>query len=293
MIAVEPEITDIFVFVHGWRNNRQRAIGCGERLAGILHAQFDAHNQMYRHLNRFRPLFVVISWPSMSNPFPSGYRRIRDRAHDMTNRGHADFIIAQLLGYLNSVREPPSPGPDVLRARKGQYLHCIGHSFGGRLLCEAIMAAAEPRAPTLEWPWIPKEYPYTVDTLLVFQMATQPTDFAGRYSRLMTAAPIGGPIVLTFSRADRALRRWHRFAEGTPGLGAFGASGPQDAIQEVRLPRADERLIIQPALGRIVNVDSTWRFKRGRFSRPEGAHSDIWHPESANLLLSLVDQARP
>ena len=154
------------------------------------------------------------------------------------------------------------------------------------------MAAAEPRAPTLEWHWTRKEYPYTVDTLLLFQMATRPADFAGRYARLLTAAPIGGPVVLTFSSADRALRLWHRFAEGTPGLGARGAAAPRDAMQEVRLPKAGERLIIHPERGRIVNVDSTWRFKRGRFSRPEGAHSDIWYPESANLLLSLVDQAR-
>ena len=155
------------------------------------------------------------------------------------------------------------------------------------------MKAAEPKAPTLEWPWAHNEYPYTVDDLLVFQMASRPADFGGRYSRLLTAAPIRGPVVLTFSRADRALTLWHRFAEGTAGLGARGATAPQDAIQQVRLPKLGEQLIIRPERGRIVNVDSTWRFKHGRFSRLEGAHSDIWYPESANLILALVDQARP
>jgi len=97
---------------------------------------------------------------------------------------------------------------------------------------------------------------------------------------------------LTFSRGDRALKLWHRFAEGSRGLGALGANAPQEAIQSVRLPRMDERLIIQSDKGRIVNVDSTWRFKRGRFFYAAGAHSDIWYLESANLVLSLVDAAR-
>ncbi|MEV6341344.1 hypothetical protein AB0M12_42320 [Nocardia vinacea] len=41
-----------------------------------------------------------------------------------------------------------------------------------------------------------------------------------------------------------------------------------------------------------MNVDATWRYRRGRFWRPEGAHSDIWHPESAHLLLALAELAR-
>jgi hypothetical protein len=247
---------------------------------------------MYPSLGDFRPLFILIRWPSMSNPFPAGYRRIRERAHAMTTQGYADFVIAHVLGYLNSVRELPSDRPPTLGTNKGQYLHCIGHSFGGRFLCEAVMAAAEPTAPTLAWPWRSADYPYTVDTFLVFQMAARPDDFADRYAPLLEAAPISGPVVLTFSRADRALKLWHRFAEGSRGLGAFGANAPHNAIQWVRLPRMDERLVIQPDNGRIVNVDSTWRFKRGRFFGFAGAHSDIWYPESANLVLSLVDAAR-
>jgi esterase/lipase superfamily enzyme len=292
-IALTPEVTDIFVFVHGWRNSTERASQSISKLVRLLQAQLAAQEAMYRELTGFFAFFVLIRWPSMSNPFPEGYRRIRDRAHAMTTQGHAEFVIAHILGYLNSIRELPSAEPPTLRTNRGQYLHCIGHSFGGRFLCEAIMAANEPTAPTLAWPWARNEYPYTVDTLLVFQMATRPDDFADRYSPLLTAAPISGPVVLTFSHADRALRLWHRFAEGTPGLGAYGATAPRDTIQVVRMPRMDEYMTIRPENGRIVSVDSTWRFKRGRISRPEGAHSDIWYPESANLVLSLADAARP
>ena len=292
MIEVSSDITDIFIFVHGWRNSRERASRDVARLAGLLSEQFMRRKHLYPSLGGFRPMFILIRWPSMSNPFPGGYRQIRERAHAMTTHGYADFVIAHVLGYLNSVRELPSDRPPTLRTNKGQYLHCIGHSFGGRFLCEAVMAAADPTAPTLAWPWRSSDYPYTVDTLLVFQMATRPDDFAYRYASLLETAPISGPIVLTFSRGDRALKLWHRFAEGSRGLGALGANAPQEAIQSVRLPRMDERLIIQSDKGRIVNVDSTWRFKRGRFFYAAGAHSDIWYLESANLVLSLVDAAR-
>jgi hypothetical protein len=293
MIPVAPDITDIFVFAHGWRNTRERASESVMKLTELLHEQLNANKALFPRLGNFRSLFVLVRWPSMSNPLPWGYRRIRERAHAMTTHGHAEFVIAHILGYLNSVRKLPSSEPPTLRTRRGQYLHCIGHSFGGRFLCEAIMAAAVPTAPTLAWPWTNKNYPYTVDTLLVFQMATRPDDFAGRYAGLLTASPISGPVVLTFSHADRALGLWHKLAEGTPGLGAHGATAPKDSIQCVKLPPAGDRIVIHPSAGRIVNVDCTWRFRQGRFWRPEGAHSDIWYPESANLVLSLADAARP
>ncbi len=293
LVPVNPDVTDIFIYLNGWQNTPGRAANSVGMLAEMLRGQATAEKGFYPGLRNFKPLYVLIRWPSKSNPFPWGYRHIRDRAHAMTTDGHAEFVIAHILGYFNSARKPPSAAAPALRTSRGQYLHCVGHSFGGRFLCEAIMAADNPVAPTLAWPWTDKRYPYTVDTLLVFQMATRPDDFANRYAKLLTDSAISGPVVLTFSRADRALGLWHRAGERTRGLGARGATAPRESIQTVRLPQASERLIIDPAAGRIVNVDCTWRFKRGRFTRVEGAHSDIWYPESANLLLSLAAAARP
>lgn len=67
----------------------------------------------------------------------------------MTEMGYAEFFLASLLGYLHGERRQPQRGPDILRVEGGQYLHCVGHSFGGRFLGEAIAAAATPSAPTL------------------------------------------------------------------------------------------------------------------------------------------------
>jgi hypothetical protein len=227
----------------------------------------------------------------MSNPFLSGYRRIRDRAHAMTTTGRAADVLAHLLGYLNAHRRLPG-SPPTLRTSAGQYLHCVGHSFGGRFLVEAIQAAADSRPSVLGWNRTNPRYPYTVDTLLVFQMAAPPNVFAERFARILHDAPINGPITLTHAGTDRATGLWHRIAEGKPGIGHIGAQQPADHISHTKLLGLRNNYRRADFDTRIVNVDSAWRFRRGRTRNPAGAHSDIWYPESAHLLLSLAHLAR-
>ena len=107
LVPVDPDVTDIFIYVHGWQNASDRASNSVGMLAKMLRDQV-AGKGRYPGLRNFKPLYVLIRWPSKSNPFPWGYRRIRDRAHAMTTDGHAEFVIAHILGYFNSVREPPS-----------------------------------------------------------------------------------------------------------------------------------------------------------------------------------------
>ncbi|WP_328544028.1 hypothetical protein [Streptomyces europaeiscabiei] len=291
MLSIPSGTTDIFVFVHGWRNPPQRATAAACKLFEMVDRLYSSHPQNYPALGRYRGFYVLVVWPSLSNPFPSGYRRIRDRAHGMTTGGHAEFILAQLLGYLNTSRQVPRDLPPTLRTKSGQYLHCVGHSFGGRFLAEAIRVAADPKPPTLSWPWGDKGYQYAVDTLLVFQMAARADDFAGRFSDLLVKAPIGGPIILTFSRFDRALTLWHRIVEGIPGIGAYGAIQPSGLIKSIELPAVGQDFV-HADIGQVTNVDASWKYRRGRWVRPEGAHSDIWHPESAHLLLGIAAGAR-
>ncbi|MFJ9249914.1 hypothetical protein [Streptomyces sp. NPDC101776] len=91
-------------------------------------------------------------WPSSSrSKLKGGYERIRDRAHAMSaeGKGHAPYVVGHLLGYLDGERGDPT-APAVLAGRSGQYLRLMGHSFGGRFLCEAVQRAAEP-PPVLGW----------------------------------------------------------------------------------------------------------------------------------------------
>jgi esterase/lipase superfamily enzyme len=279
LIRTPPATTDIFVYVHGWRNTTEQALDGARALFGGIVERAAERAGQYPGLHRFQPYFVIVRWPSESDVLPDGYRRIRDRAHAMTSTGHAAHVLGALLGYVDAKRERPI-GPGTMQTADGQYLHCIAHSFGGRMLAEAITwAAAPPEPPTMGWPW-PSTHPFTVDTLVVFQMAAPPDVFTTHFTSLVDGdAPITGPVVLTRSTHDRALADWHRIPEGVAGIGAIGATDrPSITLHRVDEPyaRAD--------FGRVTNVDASWRFS---------GHSDIWHPESMHLVLSLASLSRP
>jgi hypothetical protein len=282
-----PEVaTDIFVHAHGWRQDERRALAAARRMFSAIWRQYHEDPGRYPALGGFRPHFIAIRWPSMSRPFRAGYTRIRDRAHAMTTSGHAAHVLAGLLGYLARGREPLHQ-PGKLRNARGQYLHCLGHSFGCRLMGEAILEAATPRRRrTLAWPWTTAQ-PFAVDGFLGFQMAAPPDIFAGRFRALAEGrAPIVGPVALTVSRHDRALSLWHQRPEGSPGLGAVGAAG----APTITLHRMEEPYLAAE-FSKVTNVDAAWRYRRGGLLA--GAHSDIWHPESVHLVLSLAELSRP
>lgn len=289
-LHVPETATDLVVFVHGWQNNGRTAEKRGTRFFTLLETTYQARREYYPAIGSWSGHYVIVRWPSTSSPFPRGYRRIRDRAHAMTTRGRAAEVLAHLLGYLNEARRLPA-GPPTLRTSAGQYLHCVGHSFGGRFMVEAVQAAAD-RPAVLGWNRADPRYPYTVDTLLVFQMAASPDIFAARFEPILHSAPINGPVVLTRSTADRATGLWHRLAEGTRGIGHIGADAPAEHIGDVELRAPGIPYRHDELDHRIVNVDAGQVYRRGRCWNPAGAHSDIWYPESAHLLLSLADLAR-
>lgn len=277
--------------MHGWRNPRAQALARAARFFSLVESAYAASLERYPTLGAWRGHYVALRWPSTSDPFLTGYRRVRERAHAMTTAGHAGQVLGQLLGDLNVRRRRPGH-PPTLRGAGGQYLHCVGHSFGGRFIGEAVQAAAGDRPAALGWKRAEPRYAYTVDTLLVFQMASPSSIFADRFSRILHDAPINGPVALTFSRADRATGLWHRLAEGATGIGFAGATEPSEHIASTLLRRPDEPYGVEHFSERIVNVDASWRFRHGRWWHPSGAHSDFHHPESAHLLFSPAGLAR-
>ncbi|GAA3005495.1 hypothetical protein [Actinokineospora diospyrosa] len=284
-LAVPETATDIVVLVHGWRNTPATALARAERFIAVIDG---AYGPRYPALP-WACHYVIVRWPSQSSPFLRGYRRVRDRAHLMSTTGHAADVLAQLLGYLNTNRTRPN---GTLRTAGGQYLHLIGHSFGCRFLAEAIQWAAESRPGTLGWNRADPRYPYAADTLVLFQMAAPHDSLTQRFPRLVADSPIAGPVVLTHATTDRAVGLWHRLAESTPGVGFRGATLPPDQITPTRLHRLDEPYTAADFPTPVVNVDATWRFRKGHRLLPAGAHADIIHPESAHLILSLAHLAR-
>ena len=306
-IVLPADVTDVFVWVHGWRNGIDEAVASARRLFASIVELARSRGRVYPLLSEFRPAFVAVHWPSMSRPGPIGYRRIRDRARKLTDEGEAEFFLASLLGYLEVKNaRVEGIGSKVLRARGGFSVHCIGHSFGGRFLVAALRAAAAPKSPkTLGLmkdvgmasrrvlsAGTDERFEFTADSMMIFQMAAPAKSYSSELQLLVTSSPLSGPVVLTHSRKDRANCLWHRAAEwGQPGIGCRGAKEPSREIQAIRLKELDKSYSVKDFNSRIVNVDATWAFRKA-WLRVEGAHSDFWYAESIHLLLSLVNLLR-
>jgi hypothetical protein len=227
------------------------------------------------------PGFVAVHWPSSSLTTLSGYRKIRDRAKYMTSRGEAEFFLASLLGYLDLGNERSSDRK-VLRTKDGFYLHCLGHSFGGRFLAAAIKAAATPFAKERKILAAHREtgVAFNVDSLCVLQMAAGCRAFGSEFEALLKG-PICGPIVLTNSTSDKALCAWHKISEGETGIGCSGAVEPHDRITSINLHAVD-RPYLDPDFSKdITNVNGSEYFIGGGWI--EGAHSEFWHAEPSTL----------
>ncbi|MFC9128999.1 hypothetical protein ACFT4A_19400 [Streptomyces sp. NPDC057099] len=280
--------TDLLVYVHGWRTEPDAALVAVRRLLALASAQYDRRPALYRGLRPWQPWTVLVRWPSRSLPSLGGYRRIRDRAHAMSTRGHAAHVIGRLLGCLDGLRGDPA-APPVLTNREGQYLHLIGHSFGCRFLCEAVQWAADEPL-TLGWSTPePPGRPFTVDSMLLLQMAAPRDAFATGFPAL-SEAPLRGPVVATYSRHDRATGFWHLRAEKRAGVGHAGIGTAPAPVSAIRmLPRA-EPYPLAALDHRFVSVDASDVFVRGH--GPAGAHSDHLRPETAHLLLSLAAHSR-
>ncbi|MFJ2745043.1 hypothetical protein ACIO3O_35910 [Streptomyces sp. NPDC087440] len=281
-----PGTTDLFVYVHGWQTSPESAVQAALDLLGLLRKQYEARRELYGRLDPFEPWVLLVRWPSASSPGLRGYRRIRDRAHRMSH-GDGKRILGRLLGYLDAGRGDPRGA--VLGTREGRFLHLVGHSFGCRVLCEAVQWAAEET--TLGWSARPVDprRPFTVDSVLLLQMAAPRDAFETTFTALENA-PVRGPVVATYARRDWATGMWHRVAEKRAGIGNQGIGPAPRPVRGIRMRGAVEAYDRDLLDHWFVSVDASAVFTAGR--GPAGAHSDHLRPESAHLLLTLADYSR-
>ncbi|WP_330306954.1 MULTISPECIES: hypothetical protein [unclassified Streptomyces] len=281
--------TDLLVYVHGWQTKPDSALSAVQRLLALATSQHERRRALYPELTPWRPWTVLVRWPSRSLPSLGGYRRIRDRAHAMSTDGHAARVIGRLLGYLDAHRADPAAS-GVLANRDGQYLHLVGHSFGCRFLCEAVQWAADAPGATLGWSTPePPGRPFTVDSMLLLQMAAPRDAFTATFTAL-AEAPLRGPVVATYSQHDRATGFWHLRAEKRAGIGYAGIGTAPAPVSAITMRGVEEPYPHDVLDHRFVSVDASEVYVRG--SGPAGAHSDHLRPESAHLLLSLADHSR-
>lgn len=291
-VVLPPNVTDVFVWVHGWQNDDERALASAREMFSGLDYRMRNLASMYPRISNYVPAYIAVHWPSMSTPGLVGYTAMRNRAKEMTTKGTAEFLLAALLGYLNT-NNHRDDRRKVLRAQAGFYVHCLGHSFGGRFLTAAIKASATPTERVHKVLAAVKRetaHEFTVDSLCVLQMAAPATAFYSEFMALLDDSPLSGPIVLTHTIHDRALCIWHRLSEGQPGIGCKGASSPSTRIGSIALLDASISYPDDAFVMDITNVDASLVFKADE--PVVGAHSDFWHPETFHLIASVVEQVR-
>ena len=303
-VVLPSDVTDVFVWVHGWRNTHEDALTSARRLFAGIRSVFNAQPTMYPKVRSFVPAFLLVRWPSMSSPLPGDYVRIRDRATGLTEQGDAEFFLASLLGYLEQKnRRVGGAGSKTLASSSGFFIHCIGHSFGGRFLVSAICAAGNPQARTLsllkhlqgssrKTLSAPSSngFEFTVDSALIFQMAAPNTAYGVKLSEMIRKSPFRGPLILTHSEHDTANCYWHIKTEGEPAIGCYGAAQPATMLSGIALHSVDRPYDDSCFSSAIINVNANHVFSASGLAA--GAHSDIWYEESIHLLLSLVSHAR-
>lgn len=183
-----------------------------------------------------------------------------------------------------------SANPSHSSAASSPRYCAIGHSFGCRFLCEAVQWAADEESLTLGWSTPePHGRPFTVDSMLLLQMAAPRDAFATTFTAL-AKAPLRGPVVATYTQHDRATGFWHLRAERRAGIGYAGIGTAPAPVSGIRMLSPDEPYPLSALDHRFVSVDASDVFMHG--SGPAGAHSDHLRPESAHLLLSLADHCR-
>ena len=200
--------------------------------------------------------------------------QMKDRAGVVGSRG----VAALLTGLL----EQPSPA-----------VHCVGHSYGAKVILSAICA--------------PRSGPASVRSVLLLQPAVSAQCFApdaggtGRPGGFRAALErVQLPILSTFSAHDAALTRFYQWAmrrrqdagepeiaaAGPPRYGALGGFGPGGLggaadIIEVRDPGTPYPL--GPGPLRVHGVRAT---------RTISSHGDVSNPSTWWMMQQLLHQPR-
>ena len=175
-------------------------------------------------------------------------------------------------------------------ADPGIRIHLMGHSFGARLVAYSL-SGLPPAATGAQSP---------VKTLYLIQGAFSHFAFANPVPDVLVSGPgalsafthnVNGPLLSTFSAADRAVGWWypaasalaHQDAENADDLtyqwGGMGHDGyQQQPPGGITLPLAPKGTAygFQPGLFYLLDSNAIIAANQSQFS---GAHSDIRHPE--------------
>jgi len=182
---------------------------------------------------------------------------------------------------------------DLSTASSSLRIHLLGHSFGARLVSFSLKGVATPGAANIK-------------SLMMLQGAYSHNAFGtnlewGTPNGALNGqeAKVSGPIVACFSEFDTAVGDMYVLASMAaqenaaavaaslqPEWGGMGHDGVQGGVTVSALSIVSGTTTYPVAQQGFVNVDAKAVVCTGHF--PSGAHSDIFHPELAGVLVAAA-----
>lgn len=205
------------------------------------------------------------------------YYEMKNRAGVVGERG-----LGPLLGALSGPDGPPR-------------IHLIGHSFGARLVSYALAGLpSADTSPVKSLTLVQGAFShFTFNRALPFD-ASRGGGLAGLEER------VDGPLLSTFTAADRAVGWWYPAAsmlarqdsQSVEDLGfrwgAMGHDGYQQNPAAATLPMTEAGKPYEFERGHFYRLDANAVIDDASQSEFSGAHSDIKHPEVAWAIVSAA-----
>ncbi|WEO98368.1 serine-threonine protein kinase [Streptomyces sp. FXJ1.172] len=221
---------------------------------------------------------------SIPNPWNGAKELLRQAAY-YTMKRRAGTVGEHGLGPVIGKLAGAAPGVRV---------HLAGHSFGGRLVSFALRGLPEGVRSVKSVTLLQGAFSHYAFA----ERLPQAPDKAGTLKDLQ--GRIDGPLVSCYSHFDAALGTFYPLASRLSGddrscvgseiaavlgpqWGAMGHDGVQAVPGTARLDLAAALASGLPATG-CVSIDAASVVRRG--GAPAGAHSDIVHPELAQVILA-------
>lgn len=287
-------VQDFVVFIHGWNKNVASAEGDYQNFLCRLHAQLRGK---IRNTKREGGLLVLgVFWPSTITSqakepellLPVSYFQIRNRADAIAKAGLAQTFDGIAADLAERRRTSGSPG-------EGLRFHLIGHSFGGRMLVEALHAMQGPRLV---------EFLTAADAVnvVLINPAISPASFAWIDTAIESALRAKQPARFTTTTgsylfnlhsfndsANRTLFRLASAFNDDPSECAAGACGVA-AYATICIDEAGRiEPVAAPALrGTDVRIN-VWNVDTTKFVFD---HSDIYKGRMSTLLVTLLYDAK-
>jgi hypothetical protein len=274
----EGAYTHLILYCFGWNSGQSEAI----RNANSLHSQLLHAQRSQAPSMPFRPLAILVTWPSHWSSALLKPLDYQNKANDADELG-----IVMLNTLIHRTLLPAAEAAHVPTL-------AFGHSFGARALSRGLFSSSvlgEP-GPTRKWDlFVGLQAAFSINRFLPAGAAWEGAPYLG-YAKYVRK------VVLTHSPHDKAvtLARWSPMSGGSGGherAEEFDAQLPEQSkrfdfaqIQDQgsisALPPGDN--------GRILYLDAQRIVRFPNYLKGGKAHSDIYTTEMGRVLWSLVER---